>query len=314
MSEHNNRPIRLSFNNLQAHTTGFIASLKDKQPETRGTYKRALHEFTRWFRVDGNFRFRVEDVERYKKYLARKKNLAAVSVSTYLTALRRLCQYLVERRVLTGNPAKNVSGNRRPETHSRQVLPAGAVEMLVAGIKRDDAFGPRDYAIIRLMVDCALSAIEIVRMNVGDLAVKNDQPMLAVQGKGRWEKDQLVPLTPEVKKALDQYLITRGPSHPDKPMFLSAGNRTRGMRMTTRGVRVRVNGYLETAGIKKGRMRRVTPYSLRHTAAAMMADAGASADEIKQRMRLGSLATASIYLAQAERKRRRGFVKSMNSP
>ena len=83
------------------------------------------------------------------------------------------------------------------------------------------------------------------------------------------------------------------------PLFASAGNRTRGERMTTRGVRERVNHYLEVAGVKKGRLRQITPYSLRHTAAVLMAEAGATADEIRDRMRLGSVMTALLYMNKA---------------
>jgi integrase len=66
--------------------------------------------------------------------------------------------------------------------------------------------------------------------------------------------------------------------------------------MTTRGVRDRVNIYLELAGIKRGPTRRITPYSLRHTAATLMASQGATADEIRKRLRLGSVATALLYI------------------
>ncbi len=66
--------------------------------------------------------------------------------------------------------------------------------------------------------------------------------------------------------------------------------------MTTRGVRDRVNASLTAAGVKQGKLRRVTPYSLRHTAALLMARNGATADEIRRRMRLGSNATAQLYL------------------
>jgi integrase len=68
--------------------------------------------------------------------------------------------------------------------------------------------------------------------------------------------------------------------------------------MSTRGVRERVTRYLGAAGIKDGKKGKVTPGSLRHTAALMMAASGATPDEIRERMRLGSNETAMLYVNQ----------------
>lgn len=293
--------VRVSQRWLDARLEGFVRSLRNKRPETRGTYQRALREFLRWVPRDRRFRFRVEDVERYKKYLSRQKKLSDVSVSTYLTALRRFCEYLVHSHVLKFNPARHVDGNKRPQTHSRAVLTPGDIERLLVSVGRTDERGKRDYAIIRFMLDCALSEIEIIRANVGDIARAEEATSVAVQGKGRTQKDATVVIPPVVKEAIGEYLSLRPGAQPGEPLFTSAGNRTRGRRMTTRGIRDRVNMYLELAGVKQGRKREVTPYSLRHTAAQLMADHGATAEEIRDRMRLGSLATARLYLDQRQR-------------
>lgn len=295
------RPVRMSRRSLAEHFDGFLRSLRSRRPETRGTYQRALREFARWFEQDRAFRFRIEDVERYKDHLTRRKKLSEVSVSTYLTAVRRFCEYLVHVGVLTSNPARTVEGNKRPHHHSRAVLTPDDVERLLGAVVRLDERGARDYAVIRLMLDCALSEIEIIRANYGDLQKNEQGDIIAVQGKGRTRKDAIVTIPANVKQAIEEYLLLRNKPAPDQPLFVSAGNRTRGRRMTTRGIRDRVNMYLEQAGIKQGRMREITPYSLRHTAAVIMADGGATADEIRQRMRLGSIATAMMYLNQTQR-------------
>jgi integrase/recombinase XerC len=294
-------PVRMSRRALAGHIEGFLRSLRGKRPETRGTYQRALREFVRWFEQEKSFRFRVEDVERYKQHLTRRKKLSEVSVSTYLTAVRRFCEYLVHAGVLETNPARSVDGNKRPLQHSRAVLTPGDVERLLAAVERHDERGLRDFAVIRLMLDCALSEIEIIRANVNDLSHDEHGTVIAVQGKGRTKKDAVVTVPADVKEAIDEYVRRRTRISPEQPLFVSAGNRTRGRRMTTRGIRDRVNMYLERTGIKQGRLREVTPYSLRHTAAVLMADRGASADEIRARLRLGSVTTAMIYVKHNQR-------------
>lgn len=296
MSDHNFPKTRMSARALGVHQAGFVRSLSSSRPETRGTYERALRGFIRWFPQDGNFRFQIEDVERYKRHLTSKKKLSKVSVSTYLTALRRFCEYLVKNMVLKANPARFVDGNKRPLVHSRGTLRPDEVQTLFGAIDDDGKLGVRDYAMAKLMLGCGLSEIEIIRANIGDITVMSGTASLIVQGKGRRRKDERVVLPEDVKNAIDRYLAQRSRKANTEPLFVSAGNRTQGLRLSTRGVRDRINYYLHKAGLRQGKRRRITPYSLRHTAAIMMADAGANADEIRRRMRLGTIATAMLYL------------------
>jgi integrase/recombinase XerC len=289
-------PVRLSRKALERHFDGFVASLRRATPETRGTYTRALREFVRWFPPDASFRFRVADVRKYKRHLEVRKKLSAVSVSTYLTAFRRFCEYLVHKGVLKENPGRYVGGNSRPTAHSRDYLTPADVQAVMTAMVPLDIRGARDHAMILLMLRCALSEIELVRADREDLAAEGDLVRLMVQGKGRTSKDEAVVLPPDVRDAVTRYLALRGKAAPHDPLFASEGNRTRGQRMTTRGIRDRVNLGLTAAGVKGGSVRRISPFSLRHTAALLMAQEGATAEEIRQRLRLGSNATATLYL------------------
>jgi integrase/recombinase XerC len=294
------KQVRLSSRALTRHFNGFVASLRHDTPETRGTYTRALREFLRWFPRDDHFRFRVKDVRRYKHYLGVRRKLSDVSVSTYLTALRRFCAYLVECKILEDNPARYVGGNRRPVAHSRDFLNENEVRTLLEGTHANDERGVRDHAMMLLMLQCGLSEIELVRANTQDLVDDVSGRWMMVQGKGRREKDERVLLPAEARAALEQYLTMRGRPEPRAPLFASAGNRTRGLRMTTRGIRDRINTYLAAAGVKNQEHKRITPFSLRHTAAVLLARRGATADEIRERLRLGSLMTARLYLEESQ--------------
>lgn len=295
--------VRLSHRALQKHLEGFLRSLRRKRPETRGTYERTLRAFMQWFREDGQCRFRVEDIERYKRYLTKKKKLSGVSISTYLTAVRRLCDFLVREGVLCDNPGKLVGGSHRPRSHSREVLTPAEVQALLEVVSAGagegaDQRGLRDLAFVKLMVGCGLSEIEIVRADVQDLRREGESTLLWVQGKGRVHKDAPVLLPLDVVSNIRKYLASRGNLRPTDPLFTSAGNRTRGERMSTRGVRERVNRCLGAAGIRQRKNGKVTPGSLRHTAALLLAASGASVDEIRERMRLGSIETAMLYVNQ----------------
>jgi len=288
--------VHISYQRLLGYHEGFLRDLRKSKPETRGTYERALREFFRWYPVDKKFQFRVADVERYKNHLTKKRKLSPVSVSTYLTALRRLCDYLVSIKVLGENPAKEVKGNKRPQEHSRETITSQDVRAIYQAIERVDERGFRDFAIIKAMVGCGLSEIELIRADIGDLKMISSSMVFYVQGKGKTTKDTAVIFPNDVKEAFQGYLAFRKEADGDEPLIMSAGNRTRGKRMTTRGIRERVNLYLEKSGVKNGRSRRITAFSLRHTAATIMADNGATVEELQSRFRIGTANTAMLYI------------------
>jgi site-specific recombinase XerD len=153
---------------------------------------------------------------------------------------------------------------------------------------------------IRLMISCGLAEIELIHADVRDMKGLSGQTILMVQGKGHTAKDQVVFLPEAAREAVTLYLAGRPEVRPGDPLFASAGNRTRGERMTTRGVRDRVNASLERAGIRREGGKRVSPYSLRHTAATLLVRSGVTVDELQQRMRLGSRATAEYYFKKSE--------------
>ncbi|MEM8487092.1 MAG: tyrosine-type recombinase/integrase [Bacteroidota bacterium] len=286
--------LSLTVSELNRRIEDFVKEyLKDKSPETAGTYRRSLNEFERWFAVNkAAFKFTTEDVEAYKKYLMEERGLHQVSVSTYLTALRRLCQYLVDIGMLADNPARSVKGNRRPSSHSRAVLTEADVEALLQQLIPSNQIGLRDQAIVFLMLYAGLSEIEIIRANVQDLEQTLMGWYLRVQGKGRTVKDQQVPIDAHVMEKVQAYLDTRTRVAPDGPLFVSHGHRSEGKRLNTRSVRSRINLHLTDAGIKRPG---VSPHSLTHTAALLWLNSGLSVDDVRERMRHGTVETTMIY-------------------
>jgi len=288
-----NEGLDLSLRALRDHLQAFQDDyLADKSDETVGTYRRSLNSFEKWFVQQNNFRFTEDDVRDYKRYLMEERELSQVSVSTYLTALRRFCQYLTDIGELSENPAKGVKGNRRPDTHSRSVLTEQDIEKLEAVLGDATQIDKRDEAIVYLMLYAGLSEIEIVRANVEDLEHTLMGPVLRVQGKGREVKDQEAPLDEPVLEVVEDYLDTRDNVHPEDPMFVSHGHRSDDKRLKTRSVRSRINDYLKQAEIKR---KGVTPHSLTHTAALLWLNDGMPLEEVKERMRHGTLDTTMIY-------------------
>jgi integrase/recombinase XerC len=272
--------------------------LHEKSNETVGTYRRSLREFERWFaQPERTFSFQSEEIEQYKTYLMEEKGLHQVSISTYLTALRRLCQYFVELGLLPQNPAKQVKGNRRPVTHSRRILTEADVEQVISTLPAVTGIDKRDRAIIYTMLFAGLSEIEIIRADVRDLEQTLMGWYLRIQGKGHKVKDQQVPIDPPVMDAMRLYLDTRGRIRPEDPLFVSHGHRSEGKRLNTRSIRSRINAHLEHAGVKRDG---ITPHSLTHTAALLWLNDGMQVEDVRQRMRHGTLETTMIYFRKQD--------------
>jgi integrase/recombinase XerC len=289
------RQIRMTIGELRTRLNDFERALSSTHAtETVGTYRRSLNEFERWF-LDhrGAFYFREADVWAYREYLVEERGLSLVSVSTYLTALRRFCAYLLSIGVLEANPAAGVRGNSRPSEHTRAILEDDDVRALLQVVEADDSqLGKRDAAIVYLMLFAGLSEIEVSRADIGDLEQTLMGWFLRVQGKGRTAKDQQVPLDDEVMARVRIYLDTRGRIRPEHPLVVSHGHRSDGNRLNTRSIRSRVTGHFDTAGINREEL---TPHSLTHTAAVLWLKNGMSIEDVRERMRHGTLDTTRIY-------------------
>ena len=134
-------------------------------------------------------------------------------------------------------------------------------------------------------------------------AVARSQWILRTQGKGQQTKESFVNLMPEVYGRLQRYLEARGPVLPREPLFARHHDKLTShlaqvrskpgggeastlapnerLRLTTRAIQLRIAGAMTRCGLRdvtrpgeasslesrRRRQRRVTPHSLRHTAA-----------------------------------------------
>ncbi|MEF8797201.1 MAG: site-specific integrase, partial [Salinivenus sp.] len=152
-----NDTLSLSLRELRDHLQAFQDDyLAEKSDETVGTYRRSLNSFEKWFVQQNDVEFTEDDIRAYKTHLMEERDLSQVSVSTYLTALRRFCQYLTDIGELAENPATAVKGNRRPDTHSRAVLTEQDIEALEEVLGTATQIDKRDTAIVSLMLYAGL--------------------------------------------------------------------------------------------------------------------------------------------------------------
>lgn len=303
-------PVNMTLSELNTHIDSFLKSLEGKSKETVGTYQRCLRAFVLFFVGDGNFKFLVKDVERYKKHLLVEKKMTEVSMSQFLTAVRRFCTYLVETGILEKNPAKRVNGGKRPSKHTRTILTLDELDALLKTVDGDSHDQKRDKAIILCMLGCGLSELELTRMLIGDIHHTNTGWRVNVLSKGKTVKDESVPIPKPIYDAIQAYLFARGKdTTPEHLVFKTYGKKkSKEGFMGLRTMRTFVTTRLNESGVKQGRDLRLTPFSLRHTGGVILAESGCTIEYIMSRLRLEWRPTAERYMLQ------KGKLQSQDRP
>jgi site-specific recombinase XerD len=241
----------------------------DASPDTIRGYRSQLAAWVNWcaeHAVDAKTAT-VDDVKRYREDLV-GHGRQATTIAHKLNVLRRVYAAAVAAGLRVDNPATGVRAprdRRAPEDFG--YLSEVELALLFRAVPHDQELKHlRDRALLGLLGIQALRTVEITRANVADLQPHGDSWALLVHGKYH---DRLVFLRPDVADAVRAYLVARGTIAPDKlgeALIVADGNFARGHRLSRRGVRHVVDGYLRAANVKRPQ---VSNHALRHTSATL---------------------------------------------
>ncbi|MDX2130288.1 MAG: tyrosine-type recombinase/integrase [Chloroherpetonaceae bacterium] len=268
--------------------------LKSKSLETKGTYRRALREFQRFCAgLTEPLQFQESEIEAYKQYLIQTRGLSEVSISTYLTALRRLMEYLISIGVITENPARQIKASRPSSKPVISYLTEPEVQKLLLIVPTLKVQDRRDRLMIRLMIEAGLTENELAKSLIGDLKKFSTHYVLFLKSNNRRSKEETADISIDLGLELEEYLELRKSSEPESPLFASHSHRVSEATLTTRAIRYRIDHWLKVAGLNR---EGITPHSLRHTAAYLWIHRDKlSLPEVQRRLRHGMLSTTKNY-------------------
>jgi len=155
-----------------------------------------------------------------------------------------------------------------------------------------DALALRDRAIVETAYAAGLRISELAAATIGSVDLRRGE--IRVLGKGRKERIGL--LGRPARAALETYLAEGRPvlaargepaGEPTPAVFLNH----RGAALGVRGLRLRLEGLRERAGLPLG----VSPHTLRHSFATHLLDGGADLRVVQELLGHESLATTQIY-------------------
>lgn len=214
------------------------------------------------------------------------------TVGVRLAALRGFYDFARRMRLIERNPADDVKRPKAQEPTPRGLSP-DELKRLLAQVP-DTPSGTRDTAIITTAVLTGLRRAEILALRAGDLERRGGDVYYHVRTKGGSlrHREFPAPAYAAIEHALEA-LGTPLESLPDEaPLF----------PISSHGFYKNLKAYAERAGLKN-----VTPHVLRHSAAKLRRDTGASIEAVGSFLGHRSLHTTSRYLARLEGERDAGW-------
>ncbi|MBM3210090.1 hypothetical protein FJZ39_02015 [Candidatus Saccharibacteria bacterium] len=276
----------------------FVESIEVERGRAARTAENYDHYLLRFLDFAG-YDLRPEDitselVRKFRLWLNRFKsengeNLALITQSYHLIALRGFLQYLSKRDIISLSPEKI----ELPKVARKQVvfLHFDEIERLLEQIPLDSEQGLRDRAIVELLFSSGLRVSELVNLNRDHVNTTRREFM--VRGKG--QKDRPVFIGQAAAARVEDYLAARTDSLP--PLFLGYSRTTLSdttgdyRRLTARSIQRIVSKYARLAGITK----KVSPHTMRHSFATDLLMNGADIRSVQSMLGHSNIATTQVY-------------------
>jgi integrase/recombinase XerC len=217
----------------------------DIAESTKQDYLARLPRFAGWLKING---LDFDTLLKYKHYLRDRTDLGVASKNKYLAVARIALKELHRRGKLPVDITYNVKSFQQNQKHKVDGLNEDEVSKLVDYLNTLPVSyrSARLKAVFALLLFQGLRQIEIVRLDVSDIDIASKRAY--VLGKGRDDKES-IHLHPHTINALKTFLKVSPVKHG--PLFTSLNGKTRGQRLTTRGLRMIVKDVMEMNGIEK---------------------------------------------------------------
>jgi len=239
---------------------------------------------------------RPADLQQYLDSLAGRYRPATIRRRS--VGLRRVYQALADVGAIPYNPAAELRAPKRHQAARKPPLPTPTAKRLLATPQPSSVKGVRDLVILTGMLCHGLAVSELCALNVADL----DLAACTLRVAGRRGRVRTVELTAQTAGVFRRWLAARALLKPDTTALFIAlhwtsGRAAPGQRISVRGVRALVHGYLAQVGVSESG---VSCQALRRTYTALTLAAGADLRAVAASLGHASTATTQTYAADAE--------------
>ncbi|RUO23840.1 tyrosine recombinase XerC [Aliidiomarina minuta] len=212
----------------------------------------------------------------------RRQQVGLPSIKQRLAALRSFCDYLLQRHILTSNPARLVQAPKSARTLPKN-MDVDAVSYLLDE-EPADGMALRDRCMFELIYSCGLRLAELVGLNIQDIGGSRE---LRITGKGG--RTRIVPYGKEAAKWLKLWIKERSnwPGAHLEALFLSQ----HGRRLSPRSVQLRLKKW----GLQRGVFDNLHPHKLRHSFASHVLESSGDLRAVQELLGHANLSTTQIY-------------------
>lgn len=259
--------------------------------------------------LDINQRLIHADVDDARAYLAllNEKNYSKATIACKLATLRSFYKYLVKTNHTVGNPLTAIRTPKQDKKLPR-FLEYAEVKKLLETPPLDNWLGARDRAILETLYSTGIRVSELVALNMDDIDVLGE--VVHVRGKGK--KERIAPISSSALQTIQHYMEFRNKRAQNnrnfdaKVLFVNK----HGRRLSTRGVRRKMDKYLRMAGLDPD----ISPHTLRHSFATHMLNNGADLRSVQELLGLESLSSARVYAHLTSTDRLKEVYDNANPP
>ena len=235
---------------LQLNTSDAVKAfdLLPVNETTRADYKARIGLYVDFINQHGLNRNTLLD---YRRYLDSRTDYSVSTKNKYFTSAKRYTGVLHTAGLLPVDITKDISGKdlkgfKQNKKHKKDGLQTDEVQRLSEYLQALEPTQPnyRLKDMLALFMYQGLRQIEVIRLDVTDIDLKNSKAF--IHGKGRDDKEPIA-LHPYTAQALADYLKASGKK--SGALFTSNSNNSYNQRMTTRGLRKVITGVLDNLGI-----------------------------------------------------------------
>ena len=263
--------------------------------DTITTYRSRLKQFLSWCESSHLYPALLEkrNLLEYRKYLI-EKPLAVPSITLSLLTVKHFYTACIESGLVLSNPAEGVSAPKEKRIvgstikyltieQLQQVMNLIEPKGKTPGKQTSGLQYLRDTILIGLMALHGCRTIELYRANWEDYKRENGGSCLIVDGK---TSIRTVYLRQDLEERIARYRVLLSKEKlkttQRSPMFVSFSNARYGERLSRRGIRYIVDGYLKQCGFKSSDLNcNRTTHGLRHTAGTLGLSGGATLREVQ---------------------------------
>lgn len=207
----------------------------------------------------------VSVVTAYLCHLRDVLNRAPSTINVALSAIKSLVNYAA----LVGKCNYSLTEIKSEKTVTYRDTTGVDVPSIKKLLKTNDTqtlVGLRNQVILTLFWELGLRRCEVIRLNIGDVDLK--QKRVSIMGKGR-NQSELMTLSDKAVELLAQWLERSGNRNQDEPLFIALDRSSYGNRIGSTTVWKIVKEAGEMANLDKP----LSPHKIRHSTITALLDA-----------------------------------------